>query len=162
MKYVNLETTYKRKISGSISFIIKSYGRYSNYKDITGEEVFSEWIDTCTEIDAGKRYYRNKNILIDTYILEGELLEDLKVLFYERVEKKKQTILCKLENELATEKQINYANLLYNKLFKKDNNYEYNRYTKGEINIIIDELKTKEVKSYKKEECIIIDIKDFI
>lgn len=150
IKYLALETGYKKKISGSITLHFKYNVDYKNYESITSKELFDSWLDSCTDIEDGKRYYINRGTVLKDYEIDEELLQDLKELFENRLIKNIDNINKKLNTEKATDKQIAYANKLYKKLNGKEGNYKADNYNKAEIGKAIEKLLEEEkAKSIK-------------
>lgn len=144
IKYLDLDLKLKQKLSGSISNYFKVYVTYLNYNKVTAEETFQGWLYSCTDMVDNKRYYRNKSELIIDHELDTELLQDLKEIFGKRLHSKVERMHNKSTSEKATEKQIKYANKLYNKIYGEAGTYKNDNYTKDEIGKIIDNLKKVE------------------
>ncbi|MPQ43629.1 hypothetical protein [Clostridium tarantellae] len=159
IKYLDLDSNYKRKLSGSINNFIKSSISYNNYKSIKTTDIYKEWLDCSTELEDSIRYYLNKGRISKEFALDNELLQDIEALFKVRLEKSVANLQKKIDTEMATEKQINYANKLYKKINGTDGPYKLETYTKAEISVIIQDLLTPnkgtakviDFLSYKKD-----------
>lgn len=150
IKYLDLDKEFKRKLSGSISLQLKYSVNFNNYKSITADEIFNNWIEISTTELYGDRYYINKGHVIKSFALDDELLQDLREEVIKRLEKMVDKYNKKLTTEKATEKQIKYANKLYEKIHGQEGTYKAEEYTKEEIGIIINKL-LEEVKEKAKE-----------
>lgn len=133
---------------------------YKNYQSITSKELFDSWLDSCTDIEDGKRYYINKGTVLKDYEIDKELLQDLKELFENRLIKNRDNINKKLNTEKATDKQIAYANKLYEKLNGEYGNYNAEDYTKAEIGSLIEKLLEEEKAKNIKEPAKVINLFD--
>lgn len=156
--YLDLETGYKKKLNGSISLHFKYNVDYNNYQSITSIELFDSWIDSCTSIEEGKRYYINRGTILKGYEIDEELLQDLKELFESRLIKNIANINKKLNTEKATDKQIAYVNKLYKKLNGEDGKYKAEDYTKAEIGKLIEKLLEEEKSKSIKETSKVINL----
>lgn len=149
MNFSSLDTTIKRQIKSSMKLCINKIlmNNSSNLKKVDTELLFKNWTNRFIFIDNSIRYYNQiqvdddlfnefRNVMIDIYKRESNKIDI-------NLSKKKSNSHAKnkISNMQATEKQINYVNYLMN--MAQNKSLPQKKYTKSDINIIINDLKFK-------------------
>ena len=143
MKYKDLDTDFKKKLSGSINF----YLRNCDWK-ASDEDIIKDFLHYNLNEENGTYSYLDKKIF-EHIGLNKDLVEDLIEVLKERLEKRRikgqeeeeKTQRNFSSKEPATEKQLKYAGYLYSKAHGKKKTYKNGEYTREGINIEITKLK---------------------
>ncbi|GAA0740737.1 hypothetical protein [Clostridium oceanicum] len=142
MEYETLPLKFKRKLNGSISAVVNNMIE----NKLSLMEAYKNWYrKKVYELDNSIYYneYGYKKEIPDVkkeYEMDKELLNDIKKIIckrYKRALRKKR----KKESNNATDKQLTYAEKLYEDCYKKKVSFRDKIYTKEEIKKITEDLK---------------------